>query len=63
MINSTRISNPRIIIELLDKIPTAGEEAHCEGAHFKVTEVHRNRIERVTLTLLPAEPSNEKDEA
>ena len=51
------------IIELLDKIPTAGEEAHCEGAHFKVTEVHRNRIERVTLTLLPAEPSNEKDEA
>ena len=46
------------IIELLDKIPTAGEEAHCEGAHFKVTEVHRNRIERVTLTLLPAEPSN-----
>ena len=29
------------------------EEAHCEGAHFKVTEVHRNRIERVTLTLLP----------
>ena len=51
------------IIELLDKIPTAGEEAHCEGAHFKVTEVHRNRIERVTLTLLPAEPSDEKDEA
>ena len=51
------------IIELLDKIPTAGEEAHCEGAHFKVTEVHRNRIERVPLTLLPAEPSNEKDEA
>ena len=51
------------IIELLDKIPTAGEEAHCEGAHFKVTEMHRNRIERVTLTLLPAEPSNEKDEA
>ena len=51
------------IIELLDKIPTAGEEAHCEGAHFKVTEVHRNRIERVTLTLLPTEPSDEKDEA
>ena len=51
------------IIELLDKIPTAGEEAHCEGAHFKVTEVHRNRIERVTLTLLPAEPSDKKDEA
>lgn len=51
------------IIELLDKIPTAGEEANCEGAHFKVTEVHRNRIERVTLTLLPKETETEKDEA
>ena len=51
------------IIELLDKIPTAGEEANCEGAHFKVTEVHRNRIERVTLTLLPKETTTEKDEA
>ncbi len=51
------------IIELLDKIPTAGEEANCEGAHFKVTEVHRNRIERVTLTLLPKESDTEKDEA
>ncbi len=51
------------IIELLDKIPTAGEEANCEGAHFKVTEVHRNRIERVTLTLLPKESETEKDEA
>lgn len=50
------------IIELLDKIPTAGEEANCEGAHFKVTEVHRNRIERVTLTLLPKESDTEKDE-
>lgn len=50
------------IIELLDKIPTAGEEANCEGAHFKVTEVHRNRIERVTLTLLPKESEAEKDE-
>ena len=28
-----------------------------------IAVVHRNRIERVTLTLLPAEPSNEKDEA
>ena len=50
------------IIELLDNIPTAGEEANCDGAHFKVTEVHRNRIERVTLTLLPKEPQTEKDE-
>ena len=50
------------IIELLDKIPTAGEEANCEGAHFKVTEVHRNRIERVTLTLVPKETATEKDE-
>lgn len=50
------------IIELLDNIPTAGEEANCDGAHFKVTEVHRNRIERVTLTLLPKEPETEKDE-
>ncbi len=49
------------IIELLDKIPAAGEEAACEGAHFKVTKVHRNRIERVTLTLLPKE-SEKKDE-
>lgn len=50
------------IIELLDNIPTAGEEANCDGVHFKVTEVHRNRIERVTLTLLPKEPQTEKDE-
>lgn len=52
------------VIELLDKIPAVGEEVSCEGAHFKVTSVHRNRVERVTLTLLPPkEPDDKKEES
>ena len=51
------------VIELLDKIPTGGEETSCDEAHFKVAEVRKNRIERVTLTLLAKEtPDDEKDE-
>lgn len=54
-----------LVIELLDKIPAENEEVSCAEAHFRVTEVHRNRIERVTLTLLSKEEltDTEKDEA
>ena len=52
------------IIELLDKIPSVGEEADCEDAHFKVTKVQRNRIERVTVTLAESKKEDkEKEEA
>lgn len=50
------------IIELLDKIPSTGEEAHCDEADFKVTCVHRNRIERVTVTLLPTSDKDKKED-
>lgn len=50
------------IIELLDKIPATGEEAFCKDAHFKVTKVEKNRIERVTLTL-NCPQDNKKEEA
>ena len=53
-----------LVIELLDKIPAAGEEVSCEEAHFKVSKVHRNRVERVTLTLLKKEePEGKKEES
>ena len=51
------------VIELLDKLPSEGEEADFNNLHFKVTQVHKNRIERVVLTITPiAEENEEQDE-
>lgn len=51
-----------IIIELLDRLPDAGEEVTTEsGIQLKVSEVHQNRIEKVLMTL--PEPEPEEDSA
>lgn len=49
-----------IIIELLDRLPEAGEEVTTEfGIHLKVAEIHQNRIEKVLMTLPETEVSEE----
>lgn len=43
------------VIELLDKLPGEGETATYNNLFFKVTKVTRNRIERITLRINPAD--------
>ncbi len=51
-----------IIIELLDHLPVAGEEAVTEeGIHLKVEQMDKNRIGRIRLTL-PEPPIEEEPE-
>lgn len=40
------------VIELMDKLPKEGEEAIHSNIIFKVLKVHKNRIERILLTIL-----------
>ncbi len=39
------------VIELMDKLPGEGEEATYKNINFKVTQVHKNRIERILLSI------------
>lgn len=39
------------VIEVMDKLPSEGEETDYENLHFKVAQVNRNRIERIILTI------------
>ncbi len=41
------------VIEIMDKLPTEGETATHQNLHFTVTKVTKNRIERVTVKILP----------
>lgn len=50
------------VIEVMDKLPTDGEEADYENLHFKVLQVKRNRIERILLTITPTETAAESDD-
>ena len=50
------------VIEIMDKLPETGEEAIYENIIFKVTRVHKNRIERVILSILDV-PELESEEA
>jgi len=40
-----------LVIELLDRLPDAGDEVENDTVHLKVTAVDRNRVERVTVTV------------
>ncbi len=51
------------VIEVMDKLPSEGEEADYENLHFKVSQVNRNRIERIILTILPNDEQSSNDEA
>ena len=42
-----------LVIEILDKLPEVGEEAIYKNISLLVTEVHKNRIERITMTINP----------
>lgn len=42
-----------LVIELLDRIPSGGEEADYENVHFKVLSVAKNRIERTLVVITP----------
>ena len=48
-----------LVIEILDKLPEEGEEATYKNISLLVTKVHKNRIERITMTV----KSEEIDEA
>lgn len=39
------------VIEIMDKLPSEGEETDYNNLHFKVAQVNRNRIERIILTI------------
>ncbi len=51
------------VIEVMDKLPSEGEETDYENLHFKVSQVNRNRIERIILTILPNDEQSSNDEA
>ncbi len=40
-----------LVIELLDKLPEEGEEATFKNINLLVTKIHKNRIERITMTI------------
>ncbi|MBP3620426.1 MAG: HlyC/CorC family transporter [Lachnospiraceae bacterium] len=40
-----------LVIEILDKLPEEGEEATYKNISLLVTKVHKNRIERITMTV------------
>lgn len=48
-----------LVIELLDKLPDEGETATFKNISLLVTKVHKNRIERITMTITPEENENE----
>lgn len=50
------------VIEVMDKLPTDGEETDYENLHFKVLQVKRNRIERILLTITPTEQGSETED-
>ena len=39
------------VIEVMDKLPSEGEETDYNNLHFKVAQVNRNSIERIILTI------------
>ena len=39
------------VIELLDRLPDEGDTASFKNIDFKVTKMHKNRIERIILTI------------
>lgn len=51
------------VIELMDKLPSEGDEAIHQNMIFKVMKMSRNRIERVLLTILPMPDEEENEEA
>lgn len=50
------------VIEVMDKLPSEGEETDYNNLHFKVAQVNRNRIERIILTIHEISEASE-DEA
>lgn len=50
------------VIEVMDKLPSEGEEADYENLHFKVSQVNKNRIERIVLTISPAEDTSDGED-
>ncbi len=40
-----------LVIELLDKLPQEGEQAQYKNINLLVTKVHKNRIDRIVLTI------------
>lgn len=50
------------VIQVMDKLPSEGEEADFENIHFKVGTVNKNRIERVLLTITPLETEEDVEE-
>lgn len=48
-----------LVIELLDKLPDEGETATYKNISLLVTKVHKNRIERITMTIAPEENDKE----
>jgi len=44
----------------LGRLPEAGESCEIEGLQFKVLEVHRHRIVRLSVKILPREDDSEK---
>lgn len=48
-----------LVIELLDKLPDEGETATFKNISLLVTKVHKNRIERITMTITLEENENE----
>ena len=49
-----------LVIELLDRLPDAGDEVENDRVHLKVKLVERNRVERVEVTVKP-KPAEEED--
>lgn len=49
------------VIEVMDKLPSEGEETDYENLHFKVSQVYRNRIERIILTINETNDDSKKD--
>lgn len=50
------------VIEVMDKLPAVGEETGYENLHFKVLQVNRKRIERILLTITPAEQNADEED-
>jgi CBS domain containing-hemolysin-like protein len=50
------------LLSHLGRLPEEGESCEIEGVRFKVLEVHRHRIARLAVTILPREEPLDKGE-
>lgn len=51
-----------LVMENLDRIPEPGEEVDCGRLHFYVVSVDEQRIQRVRISVMPEESSDEDEE-